>query len=332
MLYDADVKKLEGLKAELEDKKVPNKYEGGKIRPPESSPVTLRQLSSFPKCKRQRDTERHGKKILPYLLKNPSSDHTVFSTATWPGGSCMLDGHTRIDLMERGLLPIFPEMQRQNYKCKNEEEALELYTHFNSQESVENVKDQITGARRQIGLDAQSDYLRRDGYNLALTVAYYAIEGVKARKTYDLHAYFAEEIELIDRINPPRDFMCPGVGAAMLVTFKKLGVVAYRFWSDCCEQLGTKGNGQTSPTLKLFELVKDLKFKGKMRGEGNATVFLRLALRIFEKWMSKGMYKTRKCGIVPLDDYDMLVNWAEPCGGGNIEERLRSASQRRKRC
>ena len=157
--------------------------------------------NKIPENPRQRDTERHARKaILGHLSEFCDSQLVVHAAMVDGQIRWKLDGHTRAFLWESGQIPIpRSKLYVMCHEVEDEEEAKELYTHFDNQSAVENAKDRLFGACREAGMTLESPLLAKMQFVVALRLAS-GEHGARAQKTteYQLVKLWQHELEEVD--------------------------------------------------------------------------------------------------------------------------------------
>jgi len=96
----------------------------------------------------QRDTVNHAKKAVKRHLKEYTEPQRVVAIAQLTGSKkrWKVDGHTRSLLWDSGKLKAPTTVYVTVYHISNEEELIELYSHFDNKDAAETRQDQLTGA------------------------------------------------------------------------------------------------------------------------------------------------------------------------------------------
>ena len=171
---------------------------------------------------RQRDTERHSRKSHWKLARRAQGP--VAETLRWviaadfTGTLYKVDGHTRAYLWDNKLLPVPKTVFATIYRCQTISDVNEVYGVFDTQIASETLYDQVTGAFREQGLTIKSKRLRAGTIVDALSIARRAQAGGK--EDFDLYeavAYFAQELRLLDSVDPQPDQFHTGVVSAALL-------------------------------------------------------------------------------------------------------------------
>lgn len=263
--------------------------------------MTPAQWKLIPANPRQRNTEYHLNRATHLL--SPSPTHAFVSMAQdEAGNSWKLDGHTRSLLWERS-----PNLAPQTiyitvYHVKNQSEAAELYTHFDSPKSVETTTDRSFGAMREQNWSPKSSLFKD---NNSITTALLITEGIisnvslsKSRRVsiYSLLPLWLEELKLLDSILPHRKkFTSTLVAAALLTIRRRLSNPKFvsrtlEFWQLYLEDKGVKLENQMDGVEALTRLV----FKSKQEPWSNSQQMELLARAIssFEGWWRKHQYSS----------------------------------------
>jgi hypothetical protein len=177
---------------------------------------------AMPDHPRQRDTERHSRKShwkLARGARGPVAEALRWVIAADLAGTLYkVDGHTRAYLWDNQGLPVPKTVFATIYRCKSISDVNEVYGVFDTQVASETLYDQVTGAFREQGLDLKSKRLRAGTIVDALSIARRAQAGGK--EDFDLYeavAYFAQELRLLDSVDPQPDQFHTGVVSAALL-------------------------------------------------------------------------------------------------------------------
>ena len=137
-----------------------------------------------------------------------------------------VDGHTRALLWAEGELPAPAEVLATVYRCKDLRELNELHAAFDTQSAAETVFDKVTGAFSEQGLVLTSKRLRSGTIADALSIATRGVaRGQDAEggtgddfDVYDAVALYADELRLLDTVNPQNETFYTGLLAAALLS------------------------------------------------------------------------------------------------------------------
>lgn len=209
---------------------------------------------------RQRDTERHAKRALDWL-STPSPAHLVVHAAeiVRTGKMIKLDGHTRAYLWSRRQIPVPTSVRVNIYRVRHEQEAAELYTHFDNIRVAESASDRAFGAMREVGFDARSGIIRRCKFGEALRWANAFAAGMartdRQLREYELVREFRKELELLDTLDPnPQDFPGPLI-TAFVLTMRRRGGKAEEFWLKYKMQDAKRDGRERDAVQALLELM-----------------------------------------------------------------------------
>jgi hypothetical protein len=228
--------------------------------------MTPQEWAEVPDNPVQRDTEARAKRAKDTYLKKLSADHTVVQMAVLPDGRRFkLNGHTRSYLWETGAVPAPKILHVDVYHCDTINDVVELYSHFDSRFAVDTSSDQVVGAARLAGLDFKSPLLRSARYGSAVKHLYTQAYQVWGQSHSDLNFVceainaYAEELRLLDTINPTSAQFKAGIIMAALATLKHDGAVALGFWERFQNNKGRKDGVRQDAVQALDEVISGKK-------------------------------------------------------------------------
>lgn len=205
----------------------------------------------------QRDTGHHAKTANKNHLKEFHESHSKVAVAKYGNRECLLDGHTRRYLWERGLLKAPEILFVDIWEVKDKNEAVNMYGTYDNKFAMESVADKVSGALRLMGIDnANKSFARNAGIPSAIRLVDRATGKFNPNKTVseNLIRYKKEIKKLIElqwRAMASKSMGRPGtpscVIAAFLITYKLYGDDCLGFWDGYY-----KGTGQ-----KMFKSGRD---------------------------------------------------------------------------
>jgi hypothetical protein len=223
----------------------------------------------------QRDTERHAAKAKHLLT--PLSIHAVVYAAELPNGKLVkLDGHTRALLWSRNQVRHPPEVECIVLPAESMEEAKRLYQTLDSKEALENIRDKISGAFRDLNFYPESGLLKQGNIANALRLCWNVMIGkaitggsgaMKSETGYSLYSAvreFSSEIFALDAFDEKHFNPTSGVIAAFILTVRKHGSKIIPFWRSVFADGGEKKDGKMDGIQALCELV--LQRRGRAHG------------------------------------------------------------------
>ncbi len=184
---------------------------------------------------RQRDTERHAKKIIgdfsPWLEQGE-----IVQAACLPGGKLYkLNGHTRGYGWTNRLIYCPESIQVEIFDAKNVTEVIRMYQLYDNVRYSETSADLVSGCFHQLEFEPKSAYFRKGAVSMA--IKYLAMECIGGGATGRTSLFasimnFLPEIVKADNILVGcRIAEVPAwVLAAMLVSFRKHGDNVLEFW------------------------------------------------------------------------------------------------------
>lgn len=171
--------------------------------------MTPEQWHDVPPNPRQRDTEtRAGRAV--HLLHLQPTHKTVFAAELPGGGLVKLDGHTRGYMWVNSLAEKPASVQVVVIPVKSMAEAKELYSHYDSDKTVEKARDKVFGAFREVGIAPSSGLIKSGPLTSAL-------KKLGSADIYTLARQWKYEIEAIDALGIPAGKFSAGLLLGALV-------------------------------------------------------------------------------------------------------------------
>lgn len=237
---------------------------------------------------RQRNTERHLKSA-KHLL-NPSSAHAHVHMAICGDKSWKLDGHTRALLWSQQPSLAPETIHVVCHYVDSEDEAKELYTHFDNLKAAESSQDKVSGAYREIGFEPQSWLLKRGAITSAIRRADNISEGRTGNTSpfdiYELIHRWKAELTLFDSIDPQEVRFDQITVIAALITLRKHRDKALEFWRLFNLDAGTKIDDEIDAIEALNRLMKD-----KPSTKVDIFYSVSRAISCYESWRRNHNYK-----------------------------------------
>jgi hypothetical protein len=185
---------------------------------------------ALPDHPRKRDTARQSRKSHWEAVR--AATGAARESVRWvvaaelDGQIYKVDGHTRALLWASGKLPHPDGVLATVYRCKNREELNALHATFDTQAAAETVFDKVSGAFSEQGLVLTSKRLRSGTIADALSIATRGVargtdaEGGSADDfdVYGAVALYADELRLLDTVNPQNETFYTGLLAAALLS------------------------------------------------------------------------------------------------------------------
>ena len=184
---------------------------------------------AIPDHPRRRDTARQARKghwQTVRLVHGAALESTRWVVAAELDGTLTkVDGHTRALLWAEGALPAPAEVLATVYRCKDRRELNELHAAFDTQSAAETIFDKVTGAFSEQGLVLTSKRLRSGTIADALSIATRGVargQDAEGGTGDDFDVYgavelYADELRLLDTVNPQNETFYTGLLAAALL-------------------------------------------------------------------------------------------------------------------
>jgi hypothetical protein len=235
----------------------------------ETIEMDLGEWIGVPRNPRQRDEiVRIEKGNVAHLL-TPDPMHSVVAMAVLPDGSrYKLDGHTRTAVWRLGKVEAPPTLSVDVYECADYGAVLQLYDRFDNSLVAETGTDRVTGAYNQAGISPKSSMLKSGEISTAIRELFHYIHRTSPKKETkndvinDGILLFADEIKLLDEINPTRARFPGGIVMGALLTLAGEPDTAVEFWTEYAIDNGKKSDGRMDPVQALGENVAREKRRG----------------------------------------------------------------------
>lgn len=233
---------------------------------------------------RQRNTEHRASKAVHLFVPLPL--HVHLDAARLPDGSMVkVDGHTRAWLWKNGKVAKPDRVFVRRWRCRNMEEAKELYTLFDNQHAVETTGDKLFGAMRENEIKFISDLLSTRRFSAGLRIAQETFAGhssFNADLVYESFRAWMPEFQMLDECAPrTRKFQSPVIAAALL-TFRLFGEKAQEFWIKYQQGLGDKSAGRMDAVQALTERYGDIAKQGQFWGAKNRSYIIRVTIAAYQ--------------------------------------------------
>lgn len=252
----------------------------------ETRKMTVSQWASILNNPRQRDTDAHAAKACKKHLKSPSPTHCKVSAARLPGGDLVkLDGHTRSLLWSDGRLACPAVVECDIYPVNSMDEAKELYTHFDSHDSVENSRDKLAGAFRESGIAPTSCLILSGGFTSAINKLF-----PDQTPIYKMVKPWKREIEELDAFGFSKN-MKSGFILGSLVLLRVRGARITPFLNAVALDDGTKTQGGRDGVEAYLSYTKEM--TGKSTGEKAVTDIAGALITCAEGYLAGRAFKRR---------------------------------------
>jgi hypothetical protein len=258
------------------------------------SVMSVGEFFEIPDNPRQRDTQRHAKKAQKGHLREAAEIHKFVEVAALPDGRMIkLDGHTRAYLWQLGQLDAPAFVVAKIRKAKDEKEVMRMYLEYDGQGPVETSQDRVYGALNQTETAFQSTLMRSGKYISALSLAkrgYIDTKATEGEGIYDLIAEFRDELLKIDALSPATERFVSGVLAAAIITLRKHGDEALKFWSAYSRGLGEKVGKEKCAVQMLDDLVRMRRAAGTLSARVHVVDVCGKAIAACDKWLKGEKY------------------------------------------
>lgn len=259
--------------------------------------MSVRDWLAVPSNPRQRDElVRLEKNRVDHLLE-PEEKHREVAMGILPDGRrYKVDGHTRLLLWSKGLVPPPESLIVDVYSCANEAAVEQLYDKFDNTAATEYGTDRVTGAYREAGIAPKSPMLREGGISTATRQLYHFLTQTspdKKSKDRVINAcvrMFADEIMLLDTVEPTRFLFPTGIVMGALMTLTVHPEKATEFWTKYSANAGTKSGDRMDAVQALLE--RHAKEKGKTNGRRDQ-IFMATSVAAVEGYIRKKTWNSR---------------------------------------
>ena len=227
---------------------------------------------TLPDHPRRRDTARQARKAhwqTVRLARGPARESTRWVVAAELDGTITkVDGHTRAMLWAKGQLPDPGEVLATVYRCKDLRELNELHAAFDTQAAAETVFDKVSGAFSEQGLVLTSKRLRSGTIADALSIATRGVargEDPEGGTSEDFDVYsavelYAEELRLLDTVNPQNETFYTGLLAAALLALA-CDPSTLEFFRAISEGQGQTRDGLVDPVTGVLGIIAKMRNK-----------------------------------------------------------------------
>lgn len=248
---------------------------------------------------RQRDTEQRAKRAKHLRSIHPT--HCRVNAARLPTGEMYkLDGHTRAFLWAKGELEAPQTIFADIWECQSIGDIKSLYETYDSTAAVETTTDKVFGAVREGKLEFQSEILKSQRFTSGMRSACDLLFGsnhTRDLSPYSMIEYWTPELLLLDECEPTRRRFHAGVLAAALLTFRRYGPEARRFWKNYAAGAGSKIDGERDPVQALEERMEKMRGDRQITGRGNVINIIRICLSAFDAYWHDRVYSADSSGI-----------------------------------
>lgn len=181
---------------------------------------------------RQRDTENRSRKA-EHLRVLRDTHKTVFA-AQLPGGALVkLDGHTRGYMWAHGLAEKPSSVDVVVIPVESMAEAKELYSHYDSDQTVEKARDKMFGAYREVAMNPVSGLIKAGPMTSAL-------KKLGVGDIYQLTRQWKKEIEAIDSLGIQAGKFSAGLLLGALIFVRARGDRGLEFVRLVAADAGTR--------------------------------------------------------------------------------------------
>lgn len=257
--------------------------------------ISFDTWNSFPVCDIQRRVEDRTSAFSGYL-KHWLPKHRCVEAFILPDGTVgKLDGCTRTHGVNIGHFEKPETMEVRFWLVPDLDAAMELYTHFDSQNAVEKSSHRLSGAYRLYFGDEIRASLLREG---AVITSLKDLSG-KSGSNFNVYEAMKPYIEAIRQINKrmyakrKKNNRCPAaVLDAMIVTFKYDGDAAGEFWDTYMNGEGDKRGKKRNAVELLLRYVESA--EAQLRGATHSNKeTMEVALYCYNLYKRKGAEEFR---------------------------------------
>ena len=181
---------------------------------------------------RQRDTETRATRAAHLRALHPTHK-TVFAAQLSGGDLVKLDGHTRGYMWAHGMAEKPQSVDVIVIPVASMAEAKELYSHYDSDKTLEKARDKIFGAYRETGIIPTSGLIRSGPMTSAL-------KKLGNGDVYTLARQWKREIEAIDSLGIPAGKFTAGLLLGALVFVRVRGDRGLEFARLVAADAGTR--------------------------------------------------------------------------------------------
>lgn len=249
---------------------------------------------AVPSHPRQRDSDRHARARHWAEARHAEGavlDHLGHvKAALLDGVLYKIDGHTRALLWTRGELPTPTGVHVTVYRVRSRAELNALYGTVDAESAAERQQDKISGAYRESGLVLSSTRLKSGMIGSALNIALRGLvrrnqpRDAKPIDVYRAVHLFRQELEILDRLDPPNDLFQTGLIAAALLMLA-LEPRSEDFFRAVATRSGNMRGGRADPVQAVIELVAPLLRTGRARNQLEQEDLCARSLRAAKIWL-----------------------------------------------
>lgn len=265
--------------------------------------ATVEAWIKLPEHTRQRDINRRLTYALSHHFQTASPDMAIVKAIEYDGVIYKGDGHTRAEAWKRGLLERPSTLTVIIFRCGNQEDFLELYTHFDSLDAVEKTGDILSGALRQNGITPKSKLILNYKFAAALRVATRCF-GTECTDVYLNVDEFAKEIRTLD----DRDYSARDLGVGVMAGYfalrRKHGDKIDPFFDKYVSRSGNK-SGSEVDGVQLLDIITTTPKSGS--GNSLTIPLAEMTIACGELWLADKQAKLYKEPHLRDNDGSVLV-------------------------
>jgi hypothetical protein len=244
-------------------------------------------------------------------LRRFSPEHAVVHAARLGKRLIKLDGHRRGKMWTEGLTEGLPEgefVKAIIYDCDTEEQVDQLYTHFDSQQAVENTSDKVAGALREHETTFSSPLLASRHFSSGLSLAQTAWGGT-IKDTYKLMDEWLPELEMLDGCNPTQGRCQTPILAGLLLLLRVAEGGATEFVKRYIDEDGETRQGRRNAVQALIDYCKERVDKKQLWGQTWRTHIMRAIAAAYVQH-KKGEWCQRGRGLKVMTP-KQFTNWID---------------------
>lgn len=236
--------------------------------------MTVPQWIMVPEHPRQRDTVRHAQKAeKKWLSASDPIQSKVEAVRVGPLGLLFkLEGHTRAWLWQQEKLAKPDMLLVSIYECDTEAEFMAAYNKVGTLGEGKSISDEVSGGRKQHGLDLTCALLRKNQFGTSLKW----VEGICDYNTVvdipELVGKWQVQIKMIDVLNPPSTRFNCTILSAMLLSLRKYGVALFPFWQGVIANGGMQNGKKMDAVRAACKIVEGTHGKHHLLNKMDLTV------------------------------------------------------------
>lgn len=280
---------------------------GARIQDAGITRMSPAEWAAIPDNPRQRDTEARAKRAVHLLVAHPC--HRKVNGAILPDGTRIkVDGHTRGWLWARGLAQAPDIVDVQWWRCAARQDAMNLYSTFDSPAAVERASDRMYGGMRALNLQFESELLKSRRFTTAIDVAYSSLFSARV-DVFEHLRYWEPELKLFDRCGPTSKRFITGLSAGALLTFRRYGAEASPFWDAFSKNAGMKVDREMDAVQALTERAAAIVRTRNTVGRGNHENLIAVVISAFERYRRGESYSTENLAGIKAARGESLKRW-----------------------